>query len=265
MGPYASPELSFGPISSESVDRSVILETAPEVQHFPPALRAMAAKMVFAKRMAAMQPSETSAERAVREKIEAINAQMLECRTDRELYNVLDEKVFSLIDQRKEAHEEPALVSIGSGYSQLLAIGLRMLRKKFDDYDGVMWIFEKVKKLGAESYVIGGSAEVYAEVMISKWLGYRDVGGVVDLCHEMVSSGIEATELTIQVMEKIVGEFELIESGAAGAADKLALSSDDKIAGNQLQFLLASWKDKYKRTEEGLPSYSSLKSSFGRH
>jgi len=86
-------------------------------------------------------------------------------------------------------------------------------------------MFERVKRLGAESYVMGCSVGVYNVVIDTVWDGYRDWNRVAQLLNEMKINGVEGDERTLAVLRKIRKEVAHLMQGKRGVGAEVLYKS----------------------------------------
>ncbi|KAI5837373.1 hypothetical protein DFP73DRAFT_319571 [Morchella snyderi] len=234
-------EISFGPRGALDRDSTIArLALASNFADFSPAVRAAAAK-------AAGVVGSVWTSREMDEIKEQLGAKILEmnkCQTDLELGSWLDRHVFSMVGggggsissgaEKEAAAEKGKERAIPPGtYSYLLAEGMRILRSTFNDLQGVFSIFNKIKELGAESYVVGCSVDVYNQVIAAKWEGTRDLYKVKDLVDEMDSNGIHGNSKTLQTITEIMQDVATVDSYGMWTHDLFSEGNDVVMDGLQ--------------------------------
>lgn len=209
VGPQQSgSEISFGP--SDLIDRAsatASLALASSSEKYPPALRAAAAKA--AGLMRSYQNSQTERLELRRSiSIVGLVRDLNLCETDLALGQCMDDKVFCLI---KDGLDATSAEYPRGSYAYLLSEGMRILRTSFNDFAGSLAIFERIKKLGAESYVLGCSVDVYNQAIAAKWEAYRDLSKIKDLADEMDINGVQGDEKTVRLMHDIMDDFSALD------------------------------------------------------
>ncbi|KAH0609322.1 uncharacterized protein H6S33_012808 [Morchella sextelata] len=217
-------EISFGP--REGVDRDSMiarLALASNFEEFSPAVRAAAAK-------AAGVVGSVWTSREMEEIKEQLGDKILEmnrCETDLELGSWMETHVFSMVGG---GGAEKRAFPPGT-YSYLLAEGMRILRSTFNDLQGVFSIFNKIKTLGAESYVVGCSVDVYNQVIAAKWEGTRDLYKVKDLVDEMDTNGIQGNSKTLQTIREIMQDVAKVDTNGMWTHELFSEGNGDVVDG----------------------------------
>ncbi|KIL68877.1 hypothetical protein M378DRAFT_184752 [Amanita muscaria Koide BX008] len=94
-------------------------------------------------------------------------------------------------------------------YSQLVAYLMRTFREKYRDPHLALALFDQVRHRSLISYVFGCSAQVYNELIETKWACFRDLRGVHDALEEMVVNGVAVdarTRKLVEVVRRQVGD-----------------------------------------------------------
>lgn len=244
-------EISFGPRGALDRDSTIArLALASNFADFSPAVRAAAAKAAGV--VGSVWTSREMDE--IKEQLGARIIEMNKCQTDLELAGWLDRHVFSMVggggsigssstssaagkqgaaaaEEEREKGKERAIPP--GTYSYLLAEGMRILRSTFNDLQGVFSIFNKIKELGAESYVVGCSVDVYNQVIAAKWEGTRDLYKVKDLVDEMDSNGIHGNSKTLQTITEIMQDVATVDSYGMWTHDLFSEGNDVVMDGLQ--------------------------------
>lgn len=200
-------EISFSP--RDSIDKesaAASLAMASSFEQFSPLLRraaATAAGLILPRRN---HQEALEIQQQLGARIRDMNA----CETDLELGQWMDEHVFSMVEKEGVGSSFKGFPPII--YAYLLAEGMKILRQTFNDLPSVISVFERIKKLGAESYVVGCSVYVYNQVIAAKWEGYRDLYRVKDLVDEMERNGIQGDKNTVKVLHEIMQDVSAMNS-----------------------------------------------------
>ncbi|RPB17761.1 hypothetical protein P167DRAFT_601559 [Morchella conica CCBAS932] len=222
-------EISFGPRDGIDRDSTIArLALASNFEEFSPAVRAAAAK-------AAGVVGSVWTSREMEEIKEQLGDKILEmnrCETDLELGSWMEAHVFSMVNGSSGEAAEKRTFPPGT-YSYLLAEGMRILRSTFNDLQGVFSIFNKIKTLGAESYVVGCSVDVYNQVIAAKWEGTRDLYKVKDLVDEMDTNGIQGNSKTLQTIREIMQDVATVDSYSMWTHELFSEGNDMVLDGLQ--------------------------------
>jgi len=100
---------------------------------------------------------------------------------------------------------------------------------------GAMSVFERVKRLGAESYVVGCSTGAYNEMLQTKWEAYKDVSKIVELVDEMKINGIEGSQKTVEILRSIIDEIRKRKCGAMGPGAQSTITDVDMALLDKLE------------------------------
>ncbi|KAK6497718.1 hypothetical protein TWF481_012121 [Arthrobotrys musiformis] len=204
VGPQGvDDEVSFGPVKNGD-DEKRGMEALLSRGDFPASLRSAAAGKLGLSRKAvgldAMDDCDSPERIAEYEKLSG----MLElCGNDLEVWEWFDEYIFSM-------PSSPA--GLNGNYPKLLREGIQVLREEYTDFPACTAVFDKVKRLGAESYIIGCSVGVYNEMLKVRWKGYRDMSGVLDLLEEMRVNGVDGDEVTAGIVADVLSDVRVFES-----------------------------------------------------
>ena len=173
---------------------------------------------------------------------------MQQCRTDVELWGVLEEEVFSMVERlgignakeepeaaRKETGEakkkkknkknkkevEPAdrtiqfresslsMEQYGPLYSVHLLTGLRLLDRGFATPSPLaLNVLPRVLELGMASYVLGVSTRFYNELISIYWYRYGDSDSVMRLLREMERAGMSGDSQTLRIINAVADSIE---------------------------------------------------------
>lgn len=237
VGPQQSgSEISFSP--RDSIDKDSIatsLAMASSFEDYPLALRQAAAKAA-----GLIRPHRPVYGQTQVKNLAGLILDMNGCDTDLALGQWMDEHVFSLVEN---GHLESSSRDLLSGsYAYLLAEGMKILRTTFNDLAGVISAFERVKRLGAESYVLGCSVDVYNQVIAAKWEGYRDLFKIKDLVDEMEINGIQGDAKTVQVLKEITDDFLAMSSLQASTAAHAIFMEGNEDLLKYLNHKASTWE-----------------------
>ncbi|KAF3925163.1 hypothetical protein ABW20_dc0101964 [Dactylellina cionopaga] len=224
VGPQKSgDEVSFGPERTHGMDDKGSMEAVLAKGDFPISLRYAAAEAMGLSRQAAgLQSDEDTAERT--QEYSKLKGMLELSMNDLEIWEWLDEYIFPMAGavapsaansgKKKDAAptNEPTVPS--SNYPKLLCDAINAFRTLYRDFPACIAIFEKIKQLGPESYIIGCSVAVYNEMLYVRWQGYRDIQGVVDLLNEMRLNGVEGNVETATIVSDVLNDVKVFESNS---------------------------------------------------
>ncbi|KAL1837804.1 hypothetical protein VTJ49DRAFT_3391 [Mycothermus thermophilus] len=177
------------------------------------------------------KPSTTSVlnEAIRREERIRVEAKMEAARSDFELWDVLEEEVFSLVhklgidavpDKTTESTEKTKklpLDAYGPLYPAYLLTALRLLDTHFARTSPLaLQILPRVKQLGAASYVLGVTTPFYNQLAHIMWNRYGDPAAVFDLLEEMRAAGLYCDETTRKLVLSIQQFFQAVGQGQWG-------------------------------------------------
>ncbi|RPA98811.1 hypothetical protein L873DRAFT_1807484 [Choiromyces venosus 120613-1] len=242
VGPLADgDEISFGPKGAINQSSATFgLVKASDNKDYPLTFRAAAARAAgLGQRLRIDQ--EVEAERERLKLLSFLTKDMQKCKTDRELLRWLENHVFSMVSG-KDAESERKIPS--ASYADLLVEGMIAFRQNFNDLVGAMSVFERVKRLGAESYVVGCSTGVYNEMLQTKWEAYKDVSKIVELVDEMEVNAIEGSQKTVQILWSIIGEVRRMKDGEMGLGAQSIFTDVDMALLERLEEYAKETNDK---------------------
>jgi hypothetical protein len=173
IGPQShGSNLSFGPQQkvSQREGATAIMALASQFKDYPPSIRLAAARVAGIDPIISASPEDV-------EYFEELTKKMDGTSSDLELLQLLEESVFSL-----PANHNNTRVAF---YANLLIAAMNVFRDVYNDLGGVIAIFERAKKLGAESYVLGCTTGVYNHMLAAVWDGFADLDRIRDLVEEM--------------------------------------------------------------------------------
>lgn len=202
VGPQQSgSEISFGP--SDLIDKNsaaASLALASSFEQYPAALRAAAAKASGLINLSRTPQVDLRRSLSIMGLVEDLHM----CQTDLALRQWMDDRVFCLIKDGRFQTSMPDYLP--GSYAFLLAEGMKILRTTFNDFTGCLAIFERVKKFGAESYVMGCSVDVYNQAIAAKWEAYRDLYKIKELVDEMDINGVQGDKKTVRLIHDIMDD-----------------------------------------------------------
>ncbi|EWC47992.1 hypothetical protein DRE_02874 [Drechslerella stenobrocha 248] len=205
----ADDEVSFGPertSTSPTPTEKGSMRAALAKGDYPASLRyAAASAMSLTPEAAGLLTDEHSQERL--EEYAALKTLLSACATDLEIWAFLDAHVWPMVQTTTAGKGTPS-----SNYPKLLREVLRILRGVYKDYPACVAVFQRIKQLGSESYIIGCSVGVYNEMMLARWAGYRDIQAVVDLVGEMRLNGVRGDAKTAAIMTDVLNDIKVFES-----------------------------------------------------
>ncbi|KAJ6263767.1 hypothetical protein Dda_2338 [Drechslerella dactyloides] len=217
VGPQRSgDEVSFGPERTRADDKGSMRAVLAKGD-FPASLRYAAAGAVGLPREAAGLPSDEHTEERAAE-YNLLKNKLGECGSDLEVWEFLDKHVFSMVREpptppSADDTTTPATATTppSSNYPKLLRDAIRVFRNAYRDYDACIALFEHVKRLGPESYIIGCSVALYNEVLLARWIGYRDIQAIGDLLDEMRLNGVEGDTRTAAIVTDVLADINVFE------------------------------------------------------
>ncbi|BFZ60795.1 hypothetical protein YB2330_001847 [Saitoella coloradoensis] len=214
--------LSFGPGEGRSTDSQAV----EQLNAYPPSLRAFAAKAtglpswVGKEAKKTLTEAERQAEEARAAELDELRTQMRACTTNLELSEFIDTTIFGKLEAA-ESHERAALLS--PNYPHLILEAIRLLRRQFGSYPLASATFDRVKRLGPESYVIGLTTKVYNAHLITRWLGWHDLHDIHELIREMRTNAVEPDTETADIVREIILSIE------AGRRKKTVVLSEEDL------------------------------------
>ncbi|KAG0641170.1 hypothetical protein HOY80DRAFT_955728 [Tuber brumale] len=231
VGPLANGnEISFGPQSTINLSSATRgLARASDNKEYPLAVRTAAARaagLISGPRTA----EEVETERTRILHLTLLTSSMRMCQTDRELLRWLDDHVFSMASGKDAGSKIPSAT-----YADLLVEAMITFRQNFNDLVGAMSVFERVKRLGAESYVVGCSTGAYNEMLQTKWEAYKDVSKIVELVDEMKINAVEGSQKTVEILRSIVNEIKKMKSGSMGPGAQSIITDVDMALLDKLE------------------------------
>jgi hypothetical protein len=165
-----------------------------------------------------------------REQRNRVEAKMHAAQTDFELWDILEEEVFPLVEKlgideasskakrsRKRDKSKLPLHVYGPLYPSYLLSALRLFDTKFARSSPLaLHILPRVKELGPASYVLGVSTPFYNELARILWNRYGDPTAVFNLLEEMRVAGLYCDETTRGVVQAIENFLASVGQGKWG-------------------------------------------------
>ncbi|KAL2260492.1 hypothetical protein VTK26DRAFT_5484 [Humicola hyalothermophila] len=173
-----------------------------------------------------------------REERNRVEARMQEAKTDFELWDVLEEEVFPMVQKlglndlattskRKRASKKNSnsdkkdkklpMHIYGPLYPAYLLNALRLLDRNFTVSSPlVLQLLPRVKELGLASYVLGVSTPFYNELARILWRRYGDPVAVFNLLEEMRAAGLYLDESTLGLVMSIQNFLKQAQRGKLG-------------------------------------------------
>lgn len=238
VGPQQSgSEISFGP--SDLIDRNSAAESlalASSFEQYPVALRAAAAKASGLIGPSKNHKVDLRGSLSIVGLVDDLNM----CETDLALGKWMEDHVFCLIKNGRLQTNTPGYL-LGS-YAFLLAEGMKILRTSFNDFTGCLAIFERVKKLGAESYVMGCSVDVYNQAIAAKWEAYRDLYKIKELVDEMDINGIQGDKKTVRLMHDIMDDVAAMDYSTKNPVAHAMFTEGNEDMLSHLNYKAGVWE-----------------------
>ncbi|GME24323.1 hypothetical protein GTA08_BOTSDO10585 [Neofusicoccum parvum] len=222
--------------------------------------------------------------KAQKEQFEHVEKLLREATSDVELWNVLENEVFSVIrrlnldapqffagqedeatkkeeekeeEEKKEEEEEgnpeedsesfSEFQIIGPNYPSFMLIAMRQLRVDFPGSTLALALLPAIKSLGRGSYALGASTELYNELLAMAWLTYSDFQGIDDLLQEMENGGIDFDTNTLDLLDSIKKNALDAKSGRLGDGASAVLEMDRFKRGIRR---LQRWRDEIRMRME---------------
>ncbi|PTB65755.1 hypothetical protein BBK36DRAFT_1120507 [Trichoderma citrinoviride] len=175
---------------------------------------------------------------------ERVEALMKACKTDAELWSVMEREVFSLPEKlhiaqakqsgtsprgpkgRKKAKAEETNQSAlservmnihGPLYSRFLTTALDLFDSAFARPSPYIFqILPRIKELGLPSFVLGVSTPFYAKLADIYWRRFGDASSALDMLHEMNSAGLFANAEVNGLISQLRNELHACAWGGQG-------------------------------------------------
>ncbi|KAK9388929.1 hypothetical protein V1515DRAFT_596543 [Lipomyces mesembrius] len=184
------------------------------VDAYPPSLRELSARVRRQRGEFGELPTEymdRETEEAERDRIASLKGmieRMRSCRTDTELDTMLEREVYQPFKHAAEYFERTSkeivmAPNIAKNYPYLLTRAMRIMVSNFHDAYGALSVFDRARKYGIQSYIMGCTIDVYNEVLQLKWDFFMDLFGCKSLLEEMIVNGVEANSRTASILKSI--------------------------------------------------------------
>ena len=252
VGPqFRKGELSFGaptdPRKASSI--SAAMARASAIAEYPPSLRLAAAHAAGLSKVPLTEVEEQAEARRQQELVTTIRA-MQECETDLDLLTYMEKNIFTMVSTDSPTSDSLNIKGKNytfpsASYADLLSEGMRLLSKVFRDLSSTLSVFERIKALGAESYVVGCSVTVYNHVLEAKWEAYRDIHQIWQVLNEMKINGIEGDLHTVEILRTLSKDRVRMSTDGPG----LALSEMEKDVLLRVEEELTRMADTIKERE----------------
>ena len=120
----------------------------------------------------------------------------------------------------------------GPLYPSYLLLGLRLLDRSFARPSPLTRaLLPAIKSLGIISHVLGGSTQLYNELLLIHWYRFDDFRGVLNLLIEMDQFGLSWDKETLGVVEQIIKIQAAVADGKRGVALKALWSLPEFAPG----------------------------------
>lgn len=181
---------------------------------------------------------ELREKRLRRDERKSITMEMEACRTDFELWQVIEAKIFTLPDRlglstnRPPGYEPTWKVPMPQLYSvlypQLLITSLEYLETQFDQPSQlVLAVLPRMKELGDASYVMGISTAFYNRLIDIYWRRYGDVGSVLAHLEEMRHMGMYLDNETFATVSQMTAWLTEMANGEHGDFQRAVMGMPD--------------------------------------
>ncbi|KAF3355808.1 hypothetical protein VDGD_09538 [Verticillium dahliae] len=170
--------------------------------------------------------------------IERFDSLVRECRTDLDVWNVLNREVFSMIDKlgvadvstvaAEETQEKLDMNLYGPLYSQHLLRALKALDTEFARSSPLVFnLLPRVRELGFASYVLGATTSFFNELATIYWRRNGDVRGVIGLLQEMQHAGLSFDKGTLELVRAIEASLDGMASESQGPFTQVLATMPD--------------------------------------
>ncbi|CRK42913.1 hypothetical protein BN1723_007517, partial [Verticillium longisporum] len=182
---------------------------------------------------------QLAAQKQAREaEIERFDLLVKECRTDLDVWNVLNREVFSMIDKlgvadvstvaAEETQEKLDMNLYGPLYSQHLLRALKALDTEFARSSPLVFnLLPRVRELGFASYVLGATTSFFNELATIYWRRNGDVRGVIGLLQEMQHAGLSFDKGTLALVRAIEASLDGMASESQGPFTQVLATMPD--------------------------------------
>ncbi|KAK8153515.1 hypothetical protein BKA80DRAFT_285046 [Phyllosticta citrichinensis] len=214
------------------------------------------------------------------EQYDRVVAMFNAAQSDIELWNVLDNEVFSVI--RRLNLDEPGTLEsamdtasdsedadfseleiIGPNYPTFLLHAMRQLRIEFPTSTLAMSVLPTVKSFGRESFALGVSTELYNELIAISWLTYGDFQGIDEILTEMQDGGIRFDQATYEMIRSIVFTARKVPAFKPGTLFRNEIRSLDRFEQGREKVFQWAKKMREKLDFEAIQAARSQKLDVG--
>lgn len=169
---------------------------------------------------------------------ERVHSLMKACKTDVELWKVMEKEVFSLpvrlgiVDEKqpkkgKRTKKQPVQASSkddklvmdvhGPLYSQYLNICLDLFDKAFPEPSLLTFkVFPRIRELGLTSYVLGVSTSLFSKLAEAHWNRFGDAASALEAFEEMKALGLNPNQEALALVQQIREHLHSCAWGAQG-------------------------------------------------
>ncbi|OLN91656.1 hypothetical protein CCHL11_06671 [Colletotrichum chlorophyti] len=190
-----------------------------------------------AARLTKIAEQEAARERFRTQEVARLQALLDQCNTDVEVWNVLENEVFSMVEKLGIAVEKPQtdknggkkgkaenvldMDSYGPLYSLHLLQGLKTLDQAFTRPSPLaLSILPRIKELGLASYVLGVSTPLYNELASIFWYRHGDTNAVLAVLDDMQFAGLFYDHETLRLVDTIELALDSFRNGELGVFSK---------------------------------------------
>ncbi|KAF8247715.1 hypothetical protein K440DRAFT_661231 [Wilcoxina mikolae CBS 423.85] len=240
IGPQSSTgsDVSFGP-QQRVIDReggTEAMEYASRIAQYPPSLRAAAARAAGLQNWGAAPETTMGSP-----ELEALKKDLRACNSDVAILKWLEKNAYTLpLD-----HSSPQAIL----YAELLCEAMDLFRNVYNDLGSVVAIFERAKKLGAESYVLGCTCAVYNRALAAVWDGFADLQRVRDLVEEMRVNAVGGDMTTVDILRRVCTDVEAAFDGNRGELAAMMVGHQE-LRGVDVLYARASRLERFGTLEK---------------
>ncbi|KAM0324641.1 hypothetical protein ACHAQA_008032 [Verticillium albo-atrum] len=156
------------------------------------------------------------------------DALIKECKTDLEVWDILNREVFSMIEKlgvadtsspaaADKTEEKLDMNLYGPLYSQHLLRALRALDREFARSSPLVFnLLPRIRECGFASYVLGATTGFFNELATIHWRRRGDVRGVISLLQEMQHAGLSFDQRTLKLVQTIEASLDNMGADTQG-------------------------------------------------
>lgn len=131
----------------------------------------------------------------------------------------------------------------GPLYPSYILLGLRLLDRSFARPSSLARsVLPTIKSLGLISHILGGTSQLYNELILIHWYRYDDFRGVLSLLSEMEQFGLSWDRESLDTVKQITRVQKFVREGNQGMALKALWSLPEFAPGR-----FVAWQDKIER------------------